>query len=208
MAAGQSGTVTYVLTLPSPYTPDMNAFTVPFMIQDNGPGGLPIAQAQSLTLIGVPDLSIVQVILPHVVVPIHEFTATVIISNGGLGWACDPDRRCGQFYVDVFVDPVPPPPSYPYIKDGYPFGRVQPIGPGLTATAIITGISFLTPGPHNLYFKVDNFDCSPSDGTDPCLPSHSLGGLVPEYNEYNNVVGPVIVPRFVVYLPLIRKSSP
>ena len=204
LPAGQSGSVTYVLTLPAAYTQDMYAFTVTFTIQDGGPGGLPPAQDQRTPFIGVPDLSIAQVIVPPVVAG-QKFTATLIINNGGLGAACNPSS-CGGFYVDAFIDPATQPPSYPYVSDGYPYATVPPVAAGSTATVSIANIQFAPGQDFVLYFKVDNFNCSPSDGKDPCLPSHSLGGLVPEYNESNNVAGPIEVPHSVVYLPLLQKN--
>ena len=54
--------------------------------------------------------------------------------------------------------------------------------------------------PMVLYFKVDNWDCVLLD---PCLPSGSQGGLVPEYNELNNVVGPIVLTGFAVRLPVV-----
>jgi hypothetical protein len=201
LAARQSGTVTYVVTLPLTYTLDMHAFTVTFTIRDGGPGGLPPAQDQKTPLIGVPDLSIAQVIVPRVV-PGQKFTATLIISNGGLGRACNPSI-CGPFYVDAFVDPATPPPSYPYVADGYPYAKVPPVGAGMTATVFITNIAFGANQDFVLYFKVDNYNCGAF-----CLPVGSKGGLVPEYNEYNNRAGPIYVSRFAVYLPLVLKNRP
>jgi uncharacterized repeat protein (TIGR01451 family) len=205
LAAGQSGSVTYVMTLPVTYTADMTAFVMTFMIQDGGPGGLPITQASSTAFIGVPDLSIAQVIVPPAIVPGRPFTATLIISNNGLGRACNPSN-CGGFYVDAFIDPATPPPSYPYTSDGYPYAVVPPITAGQTVTVLISNINLTIGQRPRLYFKVDNFNCSPSDHTDPCLPSHSLGGLVPEYNEYNNVIGPIPVMPYKVYLPITMRK--
>jgi uncharacterized repeat protein (TIGR01451 family) len=205
LAAGQSGSVTYVLTLPVPYTLDMSAFILPFIIQDDGPGGLPPAQAPGTTFIGVPDLSITQVIVPHAIVPGKTFTATVVISNGGTGRACNPNAvSCSGFYLDAFVDPATPPTSYPFQGYGDPFTGVPPINAGSSITVLVPNIVFTTTQEPRLYFKVDNYGCP---GT-TCLPIGSQGGLVPEYNEYNNVAGPISLSRFVVYLPLLRKSNP
>jgi uncharacterized repeat protein (TIGR01451 family) len=204
LPAGQSGSVTYVLTLPAAYTQAMSAFTVTFTIQDGGPGGLPKAQDQRTPFIGVPDLSIAKVIVPPVVAG-QKFTATVIINNGGLGAACNPSS-CGGLYIDAFIDPATPPPSYPYVSDGSHYAIVPPVAAGLATTVSVANIQFAPGQDFVLYFKVDNFNCSPADGKDPCLPSHSLGGLVPEYNESNNVAGPIQVPHSVIYLPLMQKN--
>ncbi len=196
LAARQSGSITYVLTLTQAYTPNMRAFTVTFTIRDGGPGGLPPAQDQKTPLIGVPDLSIARVIVPAVAAG-QKFTATVIISNGGLGIASNPSTGRG-FWVDAFVDPATPPRSYPYETDGPFFAAAPPVSAGLTATVYITNIQFAPNQDHILYFKVDNFSCSGKS----CLPVGSKGGLVPEYNESNNVA-----PMPGVYLPLMLKNS-
>ena len=120
----------------------MRAFTVTFTIRDGGPGGLPPAQDQKTPLIGVPDLSIARVIVPAVAAG-QKFTATVIVSNGGLGLASNA-MTGGGFYVDAFVDPATPPPSYPF--DEYSptnnYARVPPIPAGSTATVFISDIQF------------------------------------------------------------------
>jgi uncharacterized repeat protein (TIGR01451 family) len=196
LAAGQSGSVTYVLTLPLTYSPNMRAFTVTFTIRDSGPGGLPPAQDQKTPLLGVPDLSIARVIIPAVAAG-QKFTATVIVKNDGLGLASNP-KTGGGFYVDAFVDPATPPPSYPFKEYGDPYAWTPPLTAGLTATVFISNIQFAANQDHILYFKVDNYSCS---GT-TCLPVGSKGGVVPEYNEYNNVS-----PAPGMYLPLILKNS-
>jgi hypothetical protein len=204
LAAGQSGSVTYVLTLPVTYTLDMNAFVLTFFIEDGGPGGLAKAHDQSLTSVGVPDLSIVQVIGPPAIVPGQKFTATLIISNTGLGRACNPKAPgCGGFTVDVFIPPTAPPQSYPFGGYGDRYTNVPALSPGLSATVYISNIQFTASQPMVLYFKVDNWDCAIFD---PCLPSGSQGGLVPEYNELNNRVGPIVLTGFVVRLPLVMKQ--
>lgn len=207
LAAGQDGTVRYVVVLTSTFTPATSAFANTFLIHDSGPGGLPMASQNVTTMVGVPDLRITSVSVPAAVSPGQKFTATLVISNAGPGKACNPSN-CGGFYVDTFVDPAAPPPSYPYVADGYPFAVVPSVAAGSTVTVLIANLSFTTAQQPKLYFKIDNFDCSPPNGADPCLPSRSLGGLVPEYNESNNVAGPIKVPRFVVFMPLVQNRRP
>jgi hypothetical protein len=202
LPSGQSGSVTYAITLPPTFTVAMNAFTMTFLLQDNGPGGWPVAQAQVVPVIGVPDLTIERMIVPAVIFAGQKITATVVIRNAGMGRACNPSN-CGGFWLDAFVAPTTPPPSYPYISDGYPYVSVPPIAAGQAVTVNVPNIIFLSNQKRLLYFKVDNFNCRPASGLDPCLPSHSLGGLVPESNEYNNVAAIV-----TVYLPLVARSKP
>jgi uncharacterized repeat protein (TIGR01451 family) len=205
LPAGQSGQVTYLVTLPVTYTPSMNAFILTFTIQDGGPGGLPIAHDSRTALIGVPDLSITQVIVPPSVTPGQKFTATLIISNSGLGRACNPKAEiCGGFWVDAFIDPTTPPPSYPFQSYGNPFAGVPPIDAGKSISVNIPDLVFTSAQRPVLYFKIDNFNCASNNA---CLPDHSLGGLVPEYNESNNVSGPINVSGSKVYLPMIRRNS-
>jgi hypothetical protein len=203
LAAGQSGSVTYALTLPVTYTLDMNAFTLTFMIQDGGPGGLPVAQDSKTTFIGVPDLSIAQVIIPPAIAPGQKFTATVIIRNGGLGRACNPSN-CGGFYLDTFLDPATPPPSYPFVTYGSPIIPITTtIAAGQVLTVNVQNLSFASTQKPILYFKVDNYGCPGST----CLPVGSKGGLVPEYNEDNNVSDRITSANYAVHLPIILRNA-
>jgi uncharacterized repeat protein (TIGR01451 family) len=205
LAAGQSGVITYIVVLTSTFTPDMNAFANTFLIRDNGPGGLPPASQSAPTTVGVPDLIIESVQVPAATPPNRPFTATLTIRNIGLGRACNPNLPvCGQTWADAFVAPITLPLSYPFNGYGDSYARVPQIDPGQIATVYITNIVLLVAQQPIVYFKVDNYACP---GT-TCLPPGSQGGLVPESNEYNNVTGPVLVPRYAVYLPLIRKSRP
>jgi len=125
-----------------------------------------------------------------------------------MGRACNPST-CGGFYIDAYIDPATPPPSYPYTQpDGDFYAAVPPIAAGQAVTINVPNIKLLSSQEPLLYFKVDNYDCSPVNGYYPCLPSHSLGGLVPESNEYNNVAGPITLFSFAVYLPLVMRSKP
>ena len=205
LAAGQSGSITYLITLPPTFTVAMNAFTMTFLLQDNGPGGWPVAQAQVVPVIGVPDLSIERVIVPAAVVAGQKFTATVVVHNTGLGRACNPSN-CGGFWIDAFVDPLVPPLSYPYKGDGNYFISTTALDAGEVITFNMSNIMYGINQDPVVYFKVDNFNCSPTNGADPCLPSHSLGGLVPESNEYNNVSDPIVLSSYQVYIPLVRKN--
>jgi hypothetical protein len=107
--------------------------------------------------------------------------------------------------VDAFIDPAVPPPSYPFHGYGDPYASVTSIAAGQAVTVVVANLVVTQSQRAILYFKIDNFDCSPANGTDPCLPSHSLGGLVPEFNESNNVAGPILLHSYKVYLPLTRK---
>ena len=203
LTAGQSGSVTYEVTLPETFAQDMNAYRQIFFMRDGGPGGLPAAQADSTTFIGVPDLVIDQVIVPPAILPNRPFTVTVVIRNAGLGRACNPSN-CGGFYLDTFIDPTAPPPSYPFVSYGSPLTPIfTTLAAGQVLAVNVTNISFTPTQNRILYFKVDNYGCP---GTS-CLPVGSQGGLVPEYDEQNNVIGPIALTSFTVHLPLIAKNG-
>ncbi|MGH2669823.1 MAG: hypothetical protein ACRDH5_12030, partial [bacterium] len=144
LAAGASGQVIYVISLPFPYASGTDAFTNTFLIRDNGPGGLPPASAVKITTLGVPDLVIDSVSLSPITVTVGtRFTATLVIRNKGTGRACNPEAPgCGGTYVDAFVDPSTPPPSFPFSAYGDKDAIVPPLNPGMTATVIIADLSF------------------------------------------------------------------
>ncbi len=191
------------MTLPETFAQDMNAYRQIFFMRDGGPGGLPAAQADSTTFIGVPDLVIDQVIVPPAILPNRPFTVTVVIRNAGLGRACNPSN-CGGFYLDTFIDPTAPPPSYPFVSYGSPLTPIfTTLAAGQVLAVNVTNISFTPTQNRILYFKVDNYGCP---GTS-CLPVGSQGGLVPEYDEQNNVIGPIALTSFTVHLPLIVKNG-
>jgi hypothetical protein len=214
LPAHESGTATYVVSLPMTFTSAMTSFVNEFVISDNGPGGLPIASASTTATLGVPDLIIDSVSMsPTVVAAGTVFTAAVTVRNAGTGRACNPNRwpcegyynglPIGGYFIDVYVDPSVPPLSFPFGSYGNAFQTIAPLDPGETATVWFPNLSFTIDQQPVLFFKVDNFDCSEST----CAPSSGQRGLVPESNEWNNVLGPVIVPRFRVYLPLISLKN-
>lgn len=204
LPAGAGGTLTYIVTLPPTFTLAMTALPLTFTIHDDGPGGLPIAPAAEATLIGIPDLSIEHVMLPAAISPGTPFTVTVVVRNHGTGKACNPrSTNCTSgTWMDAFVDPATPPASYPFQSYGDPFTGVPAIGPGLTATITVANIMFMPMQDPILYFKIDNYSCTINNS---CLPNGSLGGLVPEFNETNNVIGPIRLNSYQLYLPVIRR---
>jgi len=205
LPAGDSDQWVYSITLPMTFSADMDAFVNGFTISDNGPGGLPIASDAAVTSIGVPDLKIDDVTFsPSTVVAGASFTATVTIRNIGSGAAYNPSFNQGGFYVDLFTDPISPPLSFPFERYGQRGIKLAPVDAGASVTAVFTGVSFLPTQQPILYFKVDNYDCD--DFPVACVPSSGLRGLIPESNEYNNVLGPVNVNQRKLYLPLVRKS--
>ncbi len=214
LAAGASGVATYAISLPMTFTTAMASFVNRFAVSDNGPGGLPIASAVVTTVLGVPDLVIDSVVVsPNVVAAGTAFTALVTVRNAGMGRACNPNRwpctgendglPVGGYFIDVFLDPSVPPRSFPYDSDGNAFQTVAPLDPGETTTVEFPNLSFAVNQQPVLFFKIDNYNCP-----EPvCAPSSGQRGLVPESDEENNVFGPVTVPRFQVYLPLVSTKN-
>jgi uncharacterized repeat protein (TIGR01451 family) len=204
LAAGASDMVTYVVRLPITYTTVMTSFINIFTIHDDAPGGLPIATRINTATLGVPDLVIENVTFsPSAVIPGKEFTATVTVRNVGTGRACNPKAQpCGSFAIDAFISPAVPPPSVGFNGYGEAFAYVAPLAAGQSIGVKIANLVFTANQRPTLYFKVDNWDCVAGD---PCLPSHSSGGLVPEYDETNNVAGPITAPGFRTYLPYVRR---
>jgi hypothetical protein len=214
LAAGASGSVTFVVSLPYTFTPEMISFANTFLIQDAGPGGLSVARASQAPTVGVPDLVVASVrLIPSTVKVGTKFTATVVISNAGTGVACNPKTTylnpsapCGPFALDAFTDPATPPPSNSFGGYGAGYTYIAPLGPGMTATAVIADLSFAANQNFILYFKVDNWNCAGDPLHPPCLPDTAQHGLVPESNESNNVFGPVRPLTPVSYLPLIVRG--
>ncbi len=214
LVAGASGVVTYLVRLPFPY-PDaypagLESFVNVFLIHDDGPGGLPVASDVVTTTLGVPDLVIESVTLsPSTVTAGMKFTATVVVRNEGTGRACNPKQSgCGATAVDAFIDPVTPTHSFPSDPISNPplFGYFSSSpNPGMTTTVIITDLSFTTTQSQILYFKVDAWVCNivPS----PCIPDGARHGIIPESDEYNNVLGPIVVPAYQLFMPSIFRNS-
>ena len=204
LAAGASGSVSYVLNLPYPFTETMDGFINVFAISDNGPGGLPVATASQTTTLGVPDVVVESArLVPRTIAAGVPFTAYVTIRNEGLGRACNPKNNCGWLSVDVFLDPDIAPVSFPYDDGWDAYTLVSPIEPGQAITVAIPNLQFGPTQDFTIYFKVDNWDCTV--GT-PCIPTYAFHGLVPESDEYNNVLGPIDLTTYLLYVPIVRKN--
>jgi len=203
LGAYQSGVLTFIVSLPLTFTPEMTAFVNTFAIADDGPGGNAVATGAYTATVGVPDLVIDSVFIqPPSVVPGQRFTATVVISNVGQGAARWPVNGAGTA-VDVFVDPATPPPSSGFLSYSPYYSTIPAVGPGLTTAATITGLFFAQGQDFVLYVKVDNWDCR---DLPPCTPADADHGLVPESDETNNVLGPFVVPSHRVYIPIVLKN--
>jgi uncharacterized repeat protein (TIGR01451 family) len=168
--------------------------TMPFTIAENGSGhtdAVPHNNVMS-TEVGVPDLVVAGfTVEPYPVQPNVPVTFTVVMQNQGAGMAWNPDND-GGFFVDVFPDYVP---SYPSERYGMCFASPHPVAPGDQQTMTIPFDGFTADQLREMeafYVRVDNYD-------------HSRPyGLVPEYDEGNNVEKLVLRP-YHVYLPLVER---
>jgi uncharacterized repeat protein (TIGR01451 family) len=207
LPAGTTGrTVQFVLRHPD--QPEIGAprFGVPFVIAaDAYTGGEADPGDNTVNhVIGVPDLIITGFqVDPWPLEPDVPTVFTVTVRNQGSGWAWNPDNTGGT-WVDIFLAPVS---SYPYERDsekGIAAG-CPPLAPGAQLDVVVTEVypwvSELK-GPivftqeeidaiDIFYAKIDNYYDRPH-------------GLVPEYNERNNV-WPGLSNR--LYLPLIARGQ-
>jgi uncharacterized repeat protein (TIGR01451 family) len=193
LARSMGHTITF--TVAHTGTPAISApeFNTPFTIAAHAGAGdeLNLDDNTTSVYVGVPDLLINDLSVepgPASVqtnVPV-TFTFTITLMNQGTGTACDPDGM-GSFFVDVFTAPVV---SYPYQCSGVISKPCNPIGADCQPDPLII-TQVINPSGHSpvFYVKVDNH-CS------------HLYGLVPEFNEMNNVA--VWPPR--VLLPIVLRN--
>jgi uncharacterized repeat protein (TIGR01451 family) len=177
-------------------TPQVSApeFNTPFTIAARGGIGEDRNPGDNTTsvYIGVPDLIVdswsvePDPALVRANVPV-TFTFTITVMNQGTGMAWNPDNT-GGFFVDVFMAPVV---SWPFVRDGEFYVAAGAIAPGAKSPPLIITTPVITPSRRPVFYvKVDNYGWFYDYG------------LVPEFNEMNNLGAPI----YRVYLPLVRKG--
>jgi len=186
-----------------PPEPQISApeFNTPFTIAAGGGAGGDANPDDNTTsvYIGVPDLVVADwTIKPkpgslQVNVPV---TFNVTLMNQGTGWALNPDVRTGMagLWIDVFIAPVASYPWERYSEKGL-FAGMPALAPGATHALTLTHGGFSEEEIqeiHSFYVKVDNHELYPY-------------GLVPEFNEMNNLGEPIDPWLARMYLPLILK---
>jgi uncharacterized repeat protein (TIGR01451 family) len=193
LPAGDAGhAVTFTVAYPD--LPQIGAaeFNTPFTIGGPDAGDDNPDDNTFLVTIGVPDLVVSRfVVAPIPPGPGELVTFTIVLGNLGTGKAWNPDNGSG-FFVDVLTSSVA---SYPFERYGNIYEAVAPIEAGSVHTLVITHAGFSGQELGTIsafYVKADNFELSPF-------------GLVPEYNEMNNVAGPVAVWPYGVYLPVVKR---
>jgi hypothetical protein len=215
----EGGELTFVVTLTDHFTPEVvTSFNAIFGIYDSGISGADSDPGSDIDWapLGVPNLVIEDVAVAADVWLGQPGWLTVTIRNTGTGPACGVYSfgepciacECTQFALDPFLDPETPPPSYPFKEYADCFVFVDPVLPGLAETAVISftanpsfqgvvGFCAVTM-PREIWLKIDNWD--PGD-----FRFTATLGLVPEYNEFDNVFGPV-TPGYDLYLPLLLRN--
>jgi len=180
-------------------------FNTPFTITAGGGGedANPGDDVISVT-IGVPDLVVAHFSVEPEAGELQvdePVVFTVVLENQGTGWAWNPKSctgdpydpvynpvLCAAWFVDVFVAPIA---SYPFEGWGAAYAEVDPIASGAQRTVVFTH-TFTEQqigSIHEFYVKADNHSGRPY-------------GLVPEYNEMNNLGKPLRR----VYLPLVLRN--
>jgi uncharacterized repeat protein (TIGR01451 family) len=204
----------FVVTLTTThFTPGMSNFDGVFEIHDDGRSGDDADPSSNsfVASMGVPNLLIEDVVADPSIWVSQPGFLTVTVRNVGTGTACGvfpPEQGCSWFSLELFLDPVTPPASYPIEKYGECFYYVAPIHPGLAETVVFS----FTLGPwqnlpgfcgvrvlNELWLHTDNWDPN-------TWPWPAEYGMVPEFNELDNVYGPV-TPSQYLYLPVIMRKG-
>jgi uncharacterized repeat protein (TIGR01451 family) len=191
-------------------------FNTPFTIGETAGDGVDANPDDNATtvFIGVPDLVIDHfVVEPSRLQPNVPFTFTIVLLNQGTGWALNPDEGGGTS-VDVYIAPVASYDPGRYSEKSI-WDYIPPVAPGMTSTLVMTltrGGEGEPTGPitfteeeltrtHDLryfqrfYARVDSHLWHPY-------------GLVPEYNEMNNVATVPAEPwRYYINLPLALRLT-
>ena len=209
LPAGSTGyMVTFTVAYPDQPEIGEPGFNTPFTIVAGGSAGGDANPGDNTAYvyIGVPDLVVTDfTVEPWPLKPDAPITFTVVLMNQGTTWAWNPDVQ-GGFWVDVFIAPVA---SYPFERYGEFYAGVPPIAPGLQHTLVITHSGFsegeIQGEIEAFYAKVDNYAEPILDGEGRVTGWTRLYGLVPEYNEMNNIGGPIELWSHRVYLPMIVK---
>ena len=214
MDHAQVDELTFVVLLAGAgFTPETTNFDAAFEILDESGGVEDRFPGDNLfwAPLGVPNLVIDKAMASPSIWSGGQGTLRVTVRNNGTGPACGvylPDVGCTPFAMDVFVNSDTPPSSYPIAGFGDCYVFVDPILAGLTETVLISFThdpdlqfqpGFCRAEPvHDMWLKIDNWDPS----ADPFPGPY---GLVPEYNEFDNLHNPPSGgPR--LYLPLFLLS--
>jgi uncharacterized repeat protein (TIGR01451 family) len=182
-------------------------FDTPFTIAEGSSGGDANPGDNTTSVyIGVPDLVVLDfTVTPHAVKADKPVTFTVVLKNQGTGEARNPSPSGGPFWLDVFTSTVP---SYPWVRFGELWISVLPIAPGGQRTVTLVHEAGFSEEEirtiDDFYVKVDNYAEAVLDDGGRVIGWTDLYGLVPEYNEMNNVSAPSNSPdSYDIHLPVV-----
>jgi uncharacterized repeat protein (TIGR01451 family) len=212
---GEHSTLTFVISMPTPiYTEAMSSFDAAAGIYDDGGSGRDSNLANNSILLPqeVPDVFVDDVQVNWAALLRGEVGqhVTVTVRNEGKARACnafpgkgDQPDHCVPFFIDVYINPDTPPLSYPTDGrwgEGSSFILVEP---ETTITVTLSAFSMDSRSPYKhpspLYVWLDN-------NINVKAPS-ALSGDVSEYNELNNVYGPIYAP-YSIFLPMVASNYP
>jgi uncharacterized repeat protein (TIGR01451 family) len=201
-----SGVLSFAVKLADTrFTLSMTNFDTTFTIYDDGQSGEDANPDDNVyeARLGVPNLVIEDVILEDSIWDGQPGLLTATVRNIGTGVACGvwPQYPCAIFFLDLFPNAAKAPSSYSFAEDTQCHVQIDSIPPGgaFTAHVVFTttpkeswpedesGLCETTTL-ERIWLKVDNW------------PSPAYG-LVPEYDESDNVWPPP-----VLYLPVVSKS--
>jgi uncharacterized repeat protein (TIGR01451 family) len=204
-------TVSFVVQHPAGAEISASDFNTQFTIAaDESTGGeTDPGDNMAFGFVGVPDLVVTGInIAPWPLQPSVPTVFTITVENQGTGWAWNPDNL-GGFWVDVFFSLVA---SYPFERECEKgiAGAPPSLAPGASYTQVIAS-PWYNQAPilfsesevdriDTVYVKVDNF-------------RERAYGLVPEYNEMNNVSltrdgesASQLGVLYRVYMPVVGRS--
>lgn len=198
-------TATFVVAHASGAEVGAAEFSTWFMIAEDGTtrGDARPENNAAQVNVGVPDLVVTQFTFePNPLQVNAPMTFTVTVRNQGTGIAENAALPGGGSTLDIFVNPVA---SYPWTGYGRIWDYVPPIHPGASHTRVITMTSPLAEEQDQIQFSEKEIR-ETVQGFWVRVDSHpeSAYGLVPEYNEWNNVAAIILRP-WTIHLPFVAR---
>jgi hypothetical protein len=214
---GEGGELLFVVTLTDTlWTPAIKDFDAMFEIKDDGVSGpdAKLSDNKVLARMGVPNLMIEDVVVDPAIWLQKPGYMTVTVRNDGTGPALALTFTEYPSYtspsLDLFLYPTSSPESYPIERFGdcfVYFGDIYTDEIALLTISFTLGVWVdqigLCPAlsvTQEIWLHADNWNPA-------AIPYPPLYGFVPEYNEYDNVYGPVR-PARSIYLPIVVRSDP
>jgi hypothetical protein len=220
LPAGDTGhTVTFEVVHADQPEIEGSMYNTPFTVAEDRGVSWDVSPGNNATVdyIGVPDLVVTHFSFePYPLEAEVPVTFTIVVENQGTGIAWNPDIGAGC-WSDVFIASVA---SYPWerFSEKNIYAGIDPLAPGAQQILTVTHyngtaqrIQFSEQEIRHeigaFYVKVDNYAEAVYDGQERIIGWTRLYGLVPEYNEMNNVAGPVDLGFHYVYLPMVTRMQ-